>query len=127
MGTGAIAPLTRAELAEARAVLAAACAHAEAAAVADEQLFGHAPARAGRAWGARDGGELVGVAATGGAWIRVIAVAPSARRRGVGSALLARAEEELRATGAARARAVNQPGNYLAPGLDERDADTRGW
>ena len=124
---GVIAPLTRGELPEARDVLAAACAFDEAAAVADEKLFGDAPAGPGQAWGARDGGALVGVASASSAWIRVLAVTPAARGRGVGSALLDRAEQAVRASGASRVRAVNQPGNYLAPGLDERDADTIAW
>jgi GNAT superfamily N-acetyltransferase len=119
--------LDRSELAAATAVLAAGCAFDRAAEVADEKLFGDGPKGAPRAIGAREGGALVGVAAVAGDRIRVLAVAPDARRRGVGSALLARCEELARGAGEAALRTLDQPGNYLAPGVDARDVETIAW
>jgi GNAT superfamily N-acetyltransferase len=57
----------------------------------------------------------------------VLAVDPSARRRGIGSALLDACELHARQGGEPRLRALDQPGNYLAPGIDERNADTLAW
>jgi GNAT superfamily N-acetyltransferase len=126
--TLAIEPLARAQLEEARAVLAAACAFDDAAAVADEKLFAPGPHGAPSAWLARDaGGDAIGVAAVCARWLRVLAVAPDARGAGVGSALLARAEDAMRAAGVTSARALAEPGNYLAPGIDERNAETIAW
>lgn len=104
---------------EARAVLRAACAFDRAAEVAGEKLWGMSPAGPAVTWGARDDhGALVGVAAATGDRLRVLAVVPEARRRGIGGAL-------LDATGATRT--LDLPGNYLAPGIDVRNADTIGW
>ncbi|HEX7837061.1 MAG TPA: hypothetical protein VF469_06330, partial [Kofleriaceae bacterium] len=82
-----VGPLDRSSLPEATAVLAAACAYDRAAEVADEKLFGAGPRGAAQALGAWDGDALVGVSATSGTRIRVLAVTPSARGLGVGSAL----------------------------------------
>jgi ribosomal protein S18 acetylase RimI-like enzyme len=126
--TFAIEPLARAQLDLARAVLATACAFDDAAAVAEEKLFGAGPQGAPAAWLARGAdGAPIGVAAVCARWLRVLAVAPAARGAGVGSALLVRAEDAMRATGAATARALAEPGNYLAPGIDERNAETIAW
>jgi len=122
-----IAPMSRADLGAARAVLADACAFDDAATVAEEKLFEPAPGAPVSAWGAWIDEALVGVVAVSAAWVRILAVAPPARRRGVGAALLVHAEAALRAAGISRARAVGQPGNYLAPGIDERDAETIAW
>jgi GNAT superfamily N-acetyltransferase len=122
-----LGPLDRSSLAQAIAVLAAGCAFDRAAEVADEKLFGAAPGGVPRALGAWDGDALVGVAAVAGDRIRVLAVAPDARRRGVGSALLDACLAAARADRQTVLRALDQPGNYLAPGIDERDAETIGW
>jgi GNAT superfamily N-acetyltransferase len=123
-----VAPLDCAQLAEAARVLADGCAFDRAGEVAEEKLCGAAPAGALRAFGARDdGGALVGVAAIAGRWLRVLAVVPRARRRGAGGALLAECERIARAAGESQIRVLGQPGNYLAPGLDERNADTIAW
>jgi mycothiol synthase len=114
-------PLIPADLDDARAVLAAACAFDRAAEVAHEKLFEPAPAGAAQAWGARVGGALVGVAAVTADRLRLVAVAPDARGRGVGTALLGRA------TDAGARRTLDLPGNYLAPGVDVRNADTIRW
>jgi GNAT superfamily N-acetyltransferase len=123
-----IAPLDRAQLAAAELVLADACAFDRATEVADEKLFGAGPAVSiPRAFGAWDGGELVGVAAVASKWLRVLAVVPRARRRGAGSALFAACEEAARSVGETRMRVLDQPGNYLAPGVDERNRDAIAW
>ena len=108
-------------------MLAAACAFDRAAEVADEKLFGAGPRGAPDALGAWDGEALIGVAAVAGNRIRVLAVAPEARRRGAGGALLAACEAAARDAGQTALRTLDQPGNYLAPGIDERNALAIGW
>ncbi|HEY6037192.1 MAG TPA: GNAT family N-acetyltransferase, partial [Kofleriaceae bacterium] len=87
-------PLDRAELAAATTLLREACAFDRADVVADEKLFGPGPAGPASALGAWAGDELVGVAAWCSRYIRVLAIAPAARNRGVGSALLEACERE---------------------------------
>ena len=120
-------PLERGQLPEATAVLAAACAFDRAAEVADEKLFGPGPRSSPRPFGAWDGTALVGVASVAGNRIRVLAVDPTARGRGAGSALLAACQAAARDAGEATLRTLDQPGNYLAPGIDERNALAIGW
>ncbi|WP_428268170.1 GNAT family N-acetyltransferase [Haliangium sp.] len=123
-------PLTRADLDSARALLEAACAFDPAAAVAEEVLFGPAlgfPAESVRALGASEDGALVGLIAACGAWLRVLAVHPERRGRGLGSELLAAGEAEVARSGASLVRVLDQPGNYLAPGVDVRNRATIGW
>jgi len=122
-----VGPLDRSSLAQAIAVLAAGCAFDRAAEVADEKLFGAAPSGVARALGAWQGDALVAVAAVAADRIRVLAVAPDARGRGVGSALLDACVADARAGGQTALRTLDQPGNYLAPGIDERNADAIGW
>src|SRR4051812_32635340 len=121
-----VGPLDRAELAAAARVLHESCAFDRAAVVAEEKLFGAGPAGAAIAVGAWDD-ELVGVAAWCGRYLRVLAVVPGARDRGIGSALLAACEQSARDRGERRLRALDQPGNYLAPGIDARNVDTIAW
>ncbi len=123
-------------LADARVLLEEACAFDRAGIVAEEKLFGAAP----RIVEMREIGTLVpqplgawlddalaGVACVAGNRVRILAVASTVRRRGVGSALLAACEDLARAGGLATLRAVDQPGNYLAPGIDERNLDAIEW
>jgi GNAT superfamily N-acetyltransferase len=124
MRTGA---LDRSQLAAAAQVLAAACPYDRAAPVADEKLFGDAPAGPPRAFGAWDGGALAGVAAVAADRLRVLAVAPEARGRGIGGALLEACVGAARDAGERRLRTLDQPGNYLAPGIDERNTETIAW
>jgi ribosomal protein S18 acetylase RimI-like enzyme len=135
-------------LAEAEIVLADACAFDRATEVAEEKLFGEAPVvlptgsaldgPGGGVWdrartvsvqafGAWERDALIGVAAVSGRWLRVIAVTPRARGRGAGSALLAACEAAAKATREKRLRALDQPGNYLAPGVDERNTVAIAW
>jgi GNAT superfamily N-acetyltransferase len=122
-----VAQLDRARLADATHVLAAGCAFDRAADVADEKLFGAGPEGEPRAFGAWLGDALVGVACVCGRWLRVLTVMPHARRQGIGGALLAACEAIARQEGSPRLRAVDQPGNYLAPGVDERNLETIAW
>jgi mycothiol synthase len=122
-----LGPLDRASLAQAIAVLAAGCAFDRAAEVADEKLFGAAPSGPPRALGAWRGDSLVAVAAVAADRIRVLAVVPEARGSGVGSALLDACMAAARAGGQTTLRTLDQPGNYLAPGIDERNAETIHW
>ena len=122
-----VGPLARARLAEAELVLADACPFDRATDVADEKLFGPGPTSAAQAFGAWEGNELVGVASLAARWLRVIAVLPRARKSGAGSALLAAVEAAARADGQTRLSALDQPGNYLAPGVDERNTDAIAW
>lgn len=122
-----MAPLERSQLAQATSVLADACAYDRAAEVAEEKLFGDGPTGAPDTFGAWEADSLVGVAACAGRWLRVLAVAPDAQRRGAGTALLAACEAKTRARGETRISALDQPGNYLAPGVDERNVGTIAW
>jgi len=122
-----VAPLDRTQLAAAELVLADACAFDRATEVADEKLFGAGPSGPALAFGAWREAELVGVAAISSRWLRVLAVVPGARRKGAGSALLAACEAAARGAGEAKLRTLDQPGNYLAPGIDERNTYAIGW
>jgi len=121
------APLDRSSLADARRVLTAACAFDRADVVADEKLFGDGPSGPPRAFGAWLDDELVGVASVAADRVRVLAVAPEARGRGIGSALLATCEQAARGDGRSRLRTLDQPGNYLAPGIDASNVETIAW
>ena len=116
-----ISILPREALAPAQTLLASACPFDPAARVAEEKLFGASPAPETVTLAARDGERLAGVAVVSGRWLRLLAVDPAVRRRGVGSALLAEAEARARGWGATRLRTGDQPGNYLAPGVDVRN------
>jgi GNAT superfamily N-acetyltransferase len=122
-----VAPLDRSHLAEAELVLADACAFDRATEVAEEKLFEPGPTAPAIGFGAWIDNELVGVAAVSSKWLRVIAVVPHARTKGVGSALLAACEDHAKTSGETRMRVLDQPGNYLAPGVDERNTYVVGW
>jgi len=122
-----IEALTRGNLEEAREVLRIACPWDRAAVVAEEKLFEPGASGApGEALAAYEDGAMVGVACTSGGWLRLLAVRPTGRRRGVGTALLQECERQISAhTGSIRTMA--QPGNYLSPGIDERNLETIAW
>ena len=69
-------------------------------------------------------GELVGTVMAGyeghRGWINYLAVAPGARRRGVGRALLAEAEQRLRAAGCPKINLQVRPDNPAAIAFYER-------
>jgi mycothiol synthase len=91
--------------------------------VAEEKCFGagaSGPPSTLLAVNDRDGIE--GLAVTCGNAIRILAVARSARRRGIGAALLAEAEKQLRRR--KRIVVAAEAGNYFTPGVDARDAET---
>jgi mycothiol synthase len=116
-----VGPLAPSLLGEAQALLAAALPHDRIAAVAEEKLFGDNGKREGRVLGAWQGSALVGVMATAGRWVKLIAVDEGQRRRGIGTALLAEVK------GAGQLRVMDHPGNYLAPGIDERYVEGRAF
>jgi GNAT superfamily N-acetyltransferase len=122
-----ITPLDRSALPAARAILAAACAFDRAAEVAEEKLFEPGPSASAHPLGAWEGDALVAVAAVSARWLRLLGVAPHARGRGIGSALLEACSAAARADGAIQLRSLDQPGNYLAPGIDLRNAEAIGW
>ena len=120
-------PLTTADLAASKIVLAAACEFDRADVVAEEKLLGPAPAGPTQAWAAWRDGALVGVASACADRLRLLAVTPAARWRGVGSALLGAVEAAARARGPVRLRTLDQAGNYLAPGIDARNTGALSW
>lgn len=123
-----VAPLERSQLAGAELVLADACAFDRATEVAEEKLFEPGAAGPACAFGAWDElNRLVGVAAVAGRWLRLVAVDPRSRRRGAGGALLAACEAAARDAGEPQLRTLDQPGNYLAPGIDDRNTYAIGW
>ena len=124
-----VAPLddSPAHCAAVRELLRHACVFDRAADVAIEKCWGAAPGGDAATFGAHDGGELVGVAAASKDRLRILAVAPHARGRGIGSALLTAAEQALTDSGATRVRTLDLPGNYLAPGIDVRNREAIAW
>jgi GNAT superfamily N-acetyltransferase len=116
-------PLAESDLAAATALCERALPLDRIGTVAAEKLFGSNGARTGLALGVWDGDELVGLLATAGRWVKLLAVAPGVRRRGVGSALL----EAARARSRKPLRIFDHPGNYLSPGLDVRYAEGRAF
>jgi GNAT superfamily N-acetyltransferase len=124
--TPQLRPLREAEdMQAATALLAAALPLDRAALVAREKLFGENGARAGSTVGAFEDGRLVGVLAQAGRFLKVLAVHPAARRKGIGGLLLGAARAHLRGAGGGRLRACDHPGNYLSPGVDTRYAEAR--
>src|SRR5687767_3051456 len=123
-----VVPLSRERLDEATALLSRACAYDRVAEVAEEKLFGGWPGgQAGGAIAAVDSGKLLGVAAWAGRWIRLLAVHPQIRRKGVGQQLLDAVSVAAKRAGATRLRTCDQAGNYLTPGIDTRDVTTIAW
>lgn len=125
--TFALRQLADEDLLAAQRLLAAACAWDRADVVAAEKLFAAAPVGPAMSWGAEVAGELVGVAAMCADRIRVLAVAPSWRGRGAGTALLQRCEQEAWEKGLPCLRTMDQAGNYLSPGIDKRNAEAIEW
>jgi GNAT superfamily N-acetyltransferase len=132
-----LSPANAGELRMATELLAAALPLDQAAVVAPEKLFSSNGRRRGYTVGAFSpgGGELLGLLAQAGRFIKLLAVAPAARRRGVGTALLAAARTRLHtetvaatpAQAPAKLRVCDHAGNYLSPGLDERYTEGRAF
>lgn len=112
-----IAPLTRDALEPGRALLAASYRFDRIDVVAEEKLFGDDGARTGYRYGVTVDGALVGIVAGAGRWIKVLAVAPTFRRRGIATELVRLVASETKA----ELRIADHPGNYLSPGVDVRD------
>lgn len=122
-----IASLQPRDLLAAKSLLADACHFDQAEVVAEEKLFGDgACRREARPIGAFDGAQLLGLACTSNRWLRLLAVGPKHRGRGVGSSLLEACEVEI-GRHATYVRCFDQPGNYLSPGIDERNQELIGW
>jgi GNAT superfamily N-acetyltransferase len=122
-----VAPLSHANLDEARVLLERATPYDLASQVAEEKLFGGAPAGPARALGVRLDGDLAGIAVTSSQWLRLFVIGPEHLGHGVGSALLDAAESDFRERGVDQVRTMDQPGNYLAPGIDARNRPTIDW
>ena len=93
------------------------------AAVAEEKCFERGFSGETTAFVEERDGAIAGVGVTCGRWIRVLAVAPEQRRKGIGSALLAHAEQLL--LGERRIVAAAEAGNYFTPGVIESDEGSR--
>ena len=121
-------PLGPADLADAQSVLLQSCHYDRASTVAEEKLFGSA---SGDPWrqtlGAYEHQTLVGVVVVSGRWLRLMAVLPSKRQQGIGQALLEAAETAARAAGEQTLRTLDQPGNYLAPGIHAQNGHALHW
>ena len=126
------------DLDEATRLLAAACPFDNADRVAGEKLFGPATGHDAHTLGimTRDrlggpGEHLAAVATVSGPWIRLLAVHPDHRGHGLGTTLLRAAEDAAVAAagtaGPVVVRLMDQPGNYLAPGIDSRNQATIDW
>jgi GNAT superfamily N-acetyltransferase len=121
----AVVALERGELPAARALVDAALTYDRAGVVLEEKLFGaDGSGRTGMALAAHHAGALVGLIASAGRYLKLLAVAPAARRRGVASALVDAVQAR---TPDARLRVGDQPGNYLTPGLDARYEEARAF
>lgn len=88
------------------------------AAVAAEKCFGDGIAGAPTTRVFEHDGVMQGAAVTSGKWLRILAVDRDARRRGIGSALLADANATV---------IFAEPGNYFTPGVLLTDESTRGF
>jgi mycothiol synthase len=111
-----IRPATAADLSSLRALLLEANeTSVPIGAVVREKCFDEGFGGEARAIVADEGGTLTGVAVTCGSALRMIAVAPDERRRGIGSQLLGEVLDQSRD----RKRLVvgAAPGNYLVPGV----------
>jgi mycothiol synthase len=96
-------------------------------AIAEEKCFGRGAGGEPLCIGAFVDDGLVALAVTAGHYLRLIAVDPDHRRRGIGSLLVRSSEEAIRLQGAPRLILAAEPGNYFTAGPLESDHETRGW
>lgn len=118
-----IRELSGADVPAAQSLLSAALPHDRIGEVAREKLLSSNFRRDRFSVGAfSPAGELLGVLAQAGRWIKLLAVLPSVQRQGIGTTLLSTAKSHLAQAGshATKLRVGDHPGNYLSPGLDER-------
>jgi len=114
------------DLPAAQALLASALPWDAAAPAVEEKLFAGNGVRPGQAIGAFSDEDLVGLIAQAGRFIKILAVHPRSRRQGIATALLQAARTFLAHHHAGpqentKLRYGDHPGNYLSPGLDERE------
>lgn len=93
--------------------------------VAEEKVFGQGVGGPPEHLLHEQGGRLLGAAVVCGRFLRLLAVDRASRRHGIGSALLSRAEEAVRARGERTITVGGEPGNYFVPGVLASDADAR--
>jgi mycothiol synthase len=123
-----VAALAREDLGAVLGILEAAFPFDRVGVVIEEKLCGPNGSRPGTTLVAWDGAHPAGVIAMAGRWIKVFAVDPAKRGRGVGLVLLDLARTWVRNRGGGgRLRFMDHPGNYLSPGLDLREEAGRAW
>ena len=126
-GPVALRPFELGDLDALVTLLERACQFERADRVAHELLVEPGLAGAPRTMVAQAGDRLAGVAATCARWLRVIAVEPALRGQGIGSALLDDSEQAIARDGHDAVHVLGEPGNYLAPGIDQRDGESIAW
>jgi GNAT superfamily N-acetyltransferase len=123
-----VAALVKEDLELARPIVEAAFPHDRVALVLEEKLLGSNGSRAGTTLVAWEGTRPVGLIAMAGRWIKLFAVDPERRGKGVGMTLLDLARTWSRNRGGGgKLRFMDHPGNYLSPGLDVRETAGRAW
>jgi GNAT superfamily N-acetyltransferase len=123
-----VASLEREDLEAVRPLVEAAFPYDKVGVVLEEKLLGANGSRAGNTLVAWDGQSAAGVIAVAGRWIKLFAVDPGKRGKGTGRLLLDLARAWVRQRGGGgKLRFMDHPGNYLSPGLDEREQAGRAW
>ena len=123
-----VAALVKEDLEAVRPIVDAAFPHDAVGLVLEEKLLGPNGSRAGTTLVAWEGAAPVGVIAMAGRWIKLFAVDPERRGKGVGLTLLDLARTWSRTRGGGgKLRFMDHPGNYLSPGLDVRETAGRAW
>ncbi len=118
--------LTASDLPAVRELLAAAEPEIECA--AEEKVFGPGATARAVPYGIRTaGGSLVGLAVRSSRWLRLITSHPEHRNRGIGSALLDRCIGDTRRHDCKVLRLMDQPGNYVSPGIESTRTDAIAW
>jgi GNAT superfamily N-acetyltransferase len=95
--------------------------------VAEEKCFGSGVSGAPVCLVAEQKGQLLGIAVVSGPYLRLLAVDPRARKRGIGSSLLARSEATALEKRQRRLVIAAEPGNYFVPGVPENQPSVKKW